>query len=81
MINDEEFKKKLREVHPGTYDRTMPEMQAIYRISNNDYFFAICYAFKFGFLKGQRAATAKERMKRKNAKAKMSKQNREGIKI
>ncbi len=22
MINDEEFKKKLREVHPGTYDMT-----------------------------------------------------------
>lgn len=72
MINDEEFKKKLREVHPGTYDMTTPEMQAIYRISNNDYFFAICYAFSFGFLKGQRAAKAKEKKKRKAARAAMN---------
>lgn len=71
MINDEEFKKKLREVHPGTYDMTSPEIRAIYRISNNDYFFAICYAFKFGFLKGQRTATAKEK-KRRAARAAMN---------
>lgn len=72
MINDEEFKNKLNEVHPGTYDMTSPEMRAIYRISNNDYFFAICYAFKFGFLKGQRAAKAKEKKKRKAARAAMN---------
>lgn len=61
MINDEEFKKKLREVHPGTYDMTSPEMRAIYRISNNDYFFAICYAFKFGFLKGSEQQRQKKK--------------------
>ena len=44
MINDEEFKNKLNEVHPGTYDMTSPEMRAIYRISNEDYYKAICYA-------------------------------------
>lgn len=72
MINDEEFKNKLNEVHPGTYDMTSPEMRAIYRISNEDYYKAICYAFDFGFLKGQRAAKAKEKKKRKAARAAMN---------
>lgn len=52
MINDEEFKKKLREVHPGTYDMTMPEMQAIYRISNNDYFLQFAMLSNSDSLKG-----------------------------
>lgn len=69
MISDEEFKNKLNEVHPGTYDMTSPEMRAIYRISNEDYYQAICYAFYFGFLKGQRAAKAKEKKKRRAARA------------
>lgn len=72
MINDEEFKNKLNEVHPGTYDMTSPEMRAIYRISNEDYYKAICYAFSFGFLKGQRAAKAKEKKKRRAARAAMN---------
>lgn len=72
MINDEEFKNKLNEVHPGTYDMTSPEMRAIYRISNEDYYRAICYAFYFGFLKGHRAAKAKEKKKRKAARAAMN---------
>ncbi len=50
---------------------TSPEMRAIYRISNEDYYKAICYAFYFGFLKGQRAATAKEK-KRRAARAAMN---------
>lgn len=72
MINDEEFKNKLNEVHPGTYDMTSPEMRAIYRISNEDYYKAICYAFYFGFLKGQLAEKAKEKKKRKAARAAMN---------
>lgn len=72
MVNDEEFKNKLNEVHPSTYDMTSPEMQTIYRISNEDYYKAICYAFKFGFLKGQRAEKAKEKKKRKAARAAMN---------
>lgn len=63
MSNNKGLKETLEKVNPGNYDMTMPEINEIYNLSNKDCFLAIDYAFRFGFLKGQRAAKAEQKQK------------------
>lgn len=58
MINEEKFLKQIDEVHPGRYDMTTAEIGVLYKRYGRDTLKMMYAGFKYGFLKGQRAAKA-----------------------
>lgn len=58
MINEEKFLKQINEVHTGEYDMMLDEMMFLVKQYRHDTFRMIYAGFKYGFLKGQRAAKA-----------------------
>lgn len=63
MFNKEKLFTDIKNVHAGNYDATWQECLAIATKNGNNAFECICDAFRFGFLKGQRAAKAEARRK------------------
>lgn len=58
MINEEKFLKQINEVNPGRYGMMLDEMMVLVEQYRHDIFRMVYAGFKYGFLKGQRAAKA-----------------------
>lgn len=61
MFDEQKFMEEVGAVDTGNYGMDQREMSAIYSAGNGDWFHSIKWAFQFGFLKGQRAETARRR--------------------
>ncbi len=60
MFDAEKFIRMVRAVEPGNYQMRLSEILALHD-HNSEWFDAITDAFRFGFLKGQRAEKARRK--------------------